>query len=88
MLRRLILMHGRTRYLSVTAFILFFFYKNCVLTVPQFLYAYFCGFSATSVFDDFYINLYNTFFTALGPIGIGIWYWDIFPDVDEKILLP
>ena len=34
MLRRLILVHGRARYLSVSQFILYFFYKNCVVTMP------------------------------------------------------
>lgn len=88
MLSRLILVHGRTRYLSISEFILYFFYKNFVLTMPQFFFAYMCGFSATSFFDDFYINLYNAFFTAVAPCGLGIYYWDVYPDLDETALLP
>ena len=34
MLRRLILVHGRTKYLSVSEFIHYFFYKNCIVTMP------------------------------------------------------
>ena len=86
-LRRLILVHGRTRYVSVSKFILYFFYKNAVMTMPQFLFAYFCGFSATTVYDDFYVNLYNTFFTCLPPMSLGIIYWDLLPELDEKVLL-
>ena len=66
---------------------MYFFYKNAVMTMPQFLFAYYCGFSATSVFDDFYINLYNTFFTCLPPLALGIFYWDVLPELDEKVLL-
>lgn len=88
MLSRLILVHGRTRYLSIADFILYFFYKNFVLTMPQFFFAYMCGFSAMSFFDDFYINLYNAFFTAFAPVGLGIVYWDVYPDLDEAVLLP
>ena len=80
------MVHGRARYVSVSKFILYFFYKNAVMTMPQFLFAYYCGFSATSVFDDFYINLYNTFFTCLPPLALGIFYWDVLPELDEKVL--
>ena len=52
-LRRLILIHGRSRYLAVSQFILYFFYKNCVLSMPQFYFAYFSGYSAMTIFDDF-----------------------------------
>ncbi len=34
MLHRLLLFHGRVRYLSISNFILYFFYKNAVLTMP------------------------------------------------------
>jgi len=45
--------------------ILYFFYKNMLFTIPQFLTAFFCGYSGQSVFDDIYITLYNMIFTAL-----------------------
>jgi len=88
MLRRLILVHGRSRYLSISQFILYFFYKNCVLTLPQFFFAYSCGFSGMPFFDDFYVNLYNVMFTNLPPFALGIIYWDVMPDIDEDTLLP
>ena len=34
MLHRLLLFHGRVRYRSISNFILYFFYKNAVLTMP------------------------------------------------------
>ena len=54
-LRRLILVHGRTKYISVSKFVLVFFYKNFILTMPQVLFAFFNGFSALNFYDDFYV---------------------------------
>lgn len=82
MLHRLMLFHGRARYISVSKFILYFFYKNCVLTMPQFYFAYLSGYSAMTVFDDFYINLYNTLFTSVPPCALAVFYWDIMTDID------
>lgn len=75
-------MHGRMRYASITQFILYFFYKNVALTMPHYFFAYACGFSAMTVFDEWYIQLYNILFTSI-PVGIhGVADWDIFPDID------
>jgi len=82
MLHRLVLFHGRSRYLSVTQFILYFFYKNIALSMPQYFFAYFSGYSAMTVFDDFYIQLYNTFFTATPPLALAVIYWDLMTDLD------
>lgn len=88
MLRRLILVHGRTKYLSISQFVLYFFYKNCVVSMPQFFFAFSCGFSGMTVYDDFYLNLFNVVFTNCPPFAMGVIYWDIMPDIDEATLLP
>ena len=79
---RLIFIHGRSRYESISSFILYFFYKNVALTLPHYYYAYFCGFSAMTVFDEWYIQLYNIIFTSLPVILLGVLDWDIHPDLD------
>ena len=45
--------------------ILYFFYKNMLFTVPQFIAAFYNGFSGQTIFDDIYITLYNLIFTAV-----------------------
>ncbi len=45
--------------------ILYFFYKNMLFTIPQFITAFFCAYSGQTIFDDVYIALYNLIFTAL-----------------------
>jgi len=62
---RLLFVHGRWSYLRISEMILYFFYKNMIFTVPQFYFSFICAFSAQSVFDDFYITLYNLIFTSL-----------------------
>ena len=84
MLWRLIFLHGRARYASISSFILYFFYKNVVLTMPHYFYAYFCGFSAMTVFDEWYIQLYNIIFTSVPVIALGIFDWDVHPKLDGQ----
>ena len=44
--------------------ILYFFYKNLVMTMPHFLYAFNNGFSGQTIYDDWYIAFYNVGFTV------------------------
>ena len=45
--------------------ILYFFYKNMIFTLPQFMAGFFNGFSGQTIFDDIYISLYNLSFTSI-----------------------
>jgi len=45
-LERLLLVHGRWSYHRMTTFLRYFFYKNFAFTFSQFLFAFFCGFTA------------------------------------------
>ena len=45
-LERLLLVHGRWSYHRMTSFLQYFFYKNFAFTFSQFLFAFFCGFTA------------------------------------------
>lgn len=61
---RLLMHHGRLCYLRNAECILYFFYKNLVLTVPHLYFAFTNGFSGMTIFDDNYISFYNLFFTS------------------------
>ncbi len=39
-----------------------------LFTLPQFYIAFYCGFSAQTVFDDLYVALYNLAFTSISLI--------------------
>ena len=58
--------------------ILYFFYKNMVFTIPQFIFAFYCGFSAQTVFDDIYISFYNLVFTSLPLVIRAIFEQDVY----------
>ena len=64
MLWRLLLVHGRLYYLRNAEMVLYFFYKNFVLTAPHFLFAFYNGYSGQTCYDDMYISYYNLFFTS------------------------
>lgn len=64
----LVFHHGRLNYIRSSEFILYFFYKNFLFTIPQFYFAFHSLYSGSSVFEDFYITFYNMVFTAF-PIA-------------------
>lgn len=64
-LRRLVLFHGRINYIRISDMILYFFFKNFIFTVPQFYYAFYTGFSGQTLYDDWFVSLYNLCFTSL-----------------------
>ena len=64
--------------------ILYFFYKNMVFTLPQFYFAFYCGFSAQTYYDDFYISFYNLFFTSLPLFLKALFDCDINYVIDGK----
>ena len=79
-LRRLLLFHGRTFYIRNTTCILYFFYKNFVFTLVQFIYGFYTNFSGQTIIDDWYISFYNLIFTSL-PLGArALLDFDIKPD--------
>uniref|UniRef100_A0AAY4BEF7 Phospholipid-transporting ATPase n=1 Tax=Denticeps clupeoides TaxID=299321 RepID=A0AAY4BEF7_9TELE len=76
-LQRLLLVHGRWSYLRMCNFLRYFFYKNFTFTFMHFWYAFFCGFSAQTVYDEWFITLYNLVYTALPVLGMSLFDQDV-----------
>uniref|UniRef100_H3DDW4 Phospholipid-transporting ATPase n=1 Tax=Tetraodon nigroviridis TaxID=99883 RepID=H3DDW4_TETNG len=76
-LQRLLLVHGRWSYLRMCKFLRYFFYKNFTFTFVHFWFAFFCGFSAQTVYDQWFITLYNLMYTALPVLGMGLFDQDV-----------
>ena len=88
---RLLLVHGRWNYVRNAELILYFFYKNMIFTLPQFMFAYSNGYSGQTVCDDYYITCYNMVFTALPLAAKAIFDQDVTPsekNLDTKSLIP
>lgn len=75
---KLLLVHGRWSYIRVSQMILYFFYKNMIVTIPQFFFGFLCAYSGQTVFDDWYITFYNMLFTALPLIIRAVFDQDIY----------
>lgn len=58
--------------------ILYFFYKNMMFTIPQFYFAFFCSYSAQTIFDDGYVSLFNLVFTSIPLIIKAVLEQDVY----------
>lgn len=79
-LRRLILFHGRLNYIRIAEMILYFFFKNFLFTIPQFYFAFYSGYSGQTLYDDWFVSLYNMVFTSLPLLIKGLLEQDINDD--------
>ena len=62
---RLLFHHGRLASYRLSNFVHIFFYKNFVFTMCQLWFAPLAGFSGTSIFDDWYLLLFNSCFGSI-----------------------
>lgn len=68
-LGELMLYHGRECYRKNSTLILFNFYKNLMLVLPQLWYGINNYFSSANIYDPWIYQLYNVVFTSV-PIAI------------------
>jgi magnesium-transporting ATPase (P-type) len=74
---KLVLIEGRQNHLRVSNFIYLFLYKNIVFTSAQFILGFYCDWSAQTIYDDWYITLYNVLFTAFAISYLGAMDQDV-----------
>ncbi|KAG0792196.1 hypothetical protein G6F22_005934 [Rhizopus arrhizus] len=71
-LQRLLLIHGAWAYQRMSKMIFYYFYKNVTLYLTQFWYAFYNGFSGSTLYESWTMSCFNVFFTFLPPIVIGV----------------
>jgi phospholipid-translocating P-type ATPase (flippase) len=76
-LRQLMFVHGRWNSRRIGFFILYFFFKNLAFTLVQGYFAFISGFSAQTVWDDWYLLLFNSAITAAGITCYSLWEQDL-----------
>uniref|UniRef100_A0A8C9VVH3 Phospholipid-transporting ATPase n=1 Tax=Scleropages formosus TaxID=113540 RepID=A0A8C9VVH3_SCLFO len=76
-LQRLLLVHGRWSYFRMCNFLCYFFYKNFAFTLVHFWFGFFCGFSAQTVYDQWFITLFNIVYTSLPVLAMGLFDQDV-----------
>lgn len=57
--------HGRESYRKNSRLVLYNFFKNMMLVLPQFWYGFTNGFSGVSLYDSYMYQCYNLFYTSL-----------------------
>ncbi|OMJ75568.1 hypothetical protein SteCoe_25265 [Stentor coeruleus] len=68
----LLFTHGRWNYSRISRLILYSFYKNFLLVLPMFYFAFLSMFSGTALYDSWLLMSYNIFFTAVPIIILAI----------------
>ncbi|KAL3831113.1 hypothetical protein ACJIZ3_019915 [Penstemon smallii] len=76
-LERLLLVHGHWCYRRISSMICYFFYKNITFGITVFLYEAFASFSGQVAYNDWFLSLYNVFFTSLPVIAMGVLDQDV-----------
>ncbi|XP_072978047.1 probable phospholipid-transporting ATPase 4 [Typha angustifolia] len=80
-LERLLLVHGHWCYKRIAQMICYFFYKNIAFGLTIFYFEAFTGFSGQSVYDDWYMLLFNVILTSLPVISLGVFEQDVSSEV-------
>ncbi|KAM7254393.1 hypothetical protein ACFE04_003773 [Oxalis oulophora] len=76
-LERLLVVHGHWCYKRIAQMICYFFYKNIAFGLTLFYFEAFTGFSGQSVYDDWYMLLFNVLLTLLPVISLGVFEQDV-----------
>ncbi|KAG9152886.1 hypothetical protein Leryth_012506 [Lithospermum erythrorhizon] len=76
-LERLLLVHGHWCYRRISSMICYFFYKNVTFGFTIFLYEAYASFSGQPAYNDWFLSLYNVFFTSLPVIALGVFDQDV-----------
>ncbi|MCL7047788.1 hypothetical protein MKW94_019448 [Papaver nudicaule] len=80
-LERLLVVHGHWCYKRIAQMVCYFFYKNIAFGLTLFYFEAFTGFSGQSVYDDWYMILFNVVLTSLPVISLGVFEQDVSPEV-------
>ncbi|KAD4585105.1 hypothetical protein E3N88_22706 [Mikania micrantha] len=80
-LERLLVVHGHGCYKRIAQMICYFFYKNIAFGLTLFYFEAFTGFSGQSVYDDWYMLLFNVVLTSLPVIALGVFEQDVSSEI-------
>ena len=76
-LTRLLLVHGRWNYIRTCKYTLATFWKEMLFYLTQALYQRYVGYTGTSLYESWSLSMFNTLFTSLPVIFLGIFEQDL-----------
>ena len=77
-LLRLLLVHGRWNYVRTCKYTLGTFWKEMLFYLTQALYQRYAGYTGTSLYESWSLSMFNTLFTSLPVIFLGIFEKDLY----------
>ncbi|KAL5990321.1 putative phospholipid-transporting ATPase 5 [Asimina triloba] len=80
-LERLLVIHGHWCYKRIAQMICYFFYKNIAFGLTLFYFEAYTGCTGQSIYDDWYLLLFNVLLTSLPVISLGVFEQDVPSDV-------
>uniref|UniRef100_A0A8D0EVS3 Phospholipid-transporting ATPase n=1 Tax=Strix occidentalis caurina TaxID=311401 RepID=A0A8D0EVS3_STROC len=80
-LEKLLLVHGHWCYSRLANMVLYFFYKNAMFVALLFWYQFYCGFSGSSMVDQWYLIFFNLLFSSLPQLITGVLDKDVPADM-------
>ena len=78
-LLKLLLVHGRYNYVRTSKFVLCTFYKEVMFYLTQMIFQRQSMFSGTSLYEPWSLSMFNTLFTSLPVLCIGMFEKDLKP---------
>ncbi len=76
-LLKLLLVHGRWNYIRTCKYTLGTFWKEMLFYITQALYQRWAGYTGTSLYEPWSLSMFNTLFTSLPVIFMGIFEKDL-----------
>lgn len=76
---KLLFVHGRYNYIRTSKFVLCTFYKEVSFYLTQLIYQRYTMFSGTSLYESWSLSMFNTLFTSLPVLCIGMFEKDLKP---------
>ena len=76
-LLKLLLVHGRWNYIRTCKYTLGTFWKEMLFYLTQALYQRYAGYTGTSLYESWSLSMFNTLFTSLPVIFMGIFEKDL-----------
>ncbi|GAB7347156.1 hypothetical protein MBLNU459_g3275t1 [Dothideomycetes sp. NU459] len=78
-LSKLLLVHGRWNYTRICKYTVSTFWKEMMFYLTQALYQRWTGYTGTSLYESWSLSMFNTLFTSLPVIFIGVFEKDLLP---------
>ncbi|KAI5084632.1 hypothetical protein GOP47_0000801 [Adiantum capillus-veneris] len=76
-LERLLIVHGHWCYKRIATMVCYFFYKNITFGLTLFYFQAYSNFSGQTLYNDWFMALFNVFFTSLPVLALGVFEQDV-----------